>query len=362
MGLSLDRLALGGTRVLVAEAPGARVVRAAVERAALGRGWGLASSPAQAGVLVVCGAPQQRLQEAVDRVWDQLPGPRARVGVLVPQDAAPALERAAGHLADRAEQRRDADARGAGPGAGGEEGDDGGHGDDGDMSDMGMAPAGVPLAGGDEDRDGLEMDVLQVPLGPVLPAWPAGLVLRCALHGDVVASAEVEVLAGSGPGGGSAASRAADGAARLLALAGWDDAAAAARRARDALLDGDDARAGHVLEGLRRRVARSRALRWQLRGLGRLDGAALAEHGLPGRLGGDVHDRLLALLDAAAGDPRYTGEGDPDSAAAADAAAADAAVVAALPALVAGLDLAAARLVVASLDPEPVPERRVARG
>ncbi len=69
-------------------------------------------------------------------------------------------------------------------------------GDDMDMDmDMEMAPSGIPLAEGGEDRDGLEMDVLHLPLGPVLPHWPAGLVLRCALQGDVVVEATAEVLA-----------------------------------------------------------------------------------------------------------------------------------------------------------------------
>ena len=49
-----------------------------------------------------------------------------------------------------------------------------------------MSPDGIPLAEGAEDRDGLEMDVLHLPLGPVLAHWPAGVVLRVTLHGDVV--------------------------------------------------------------------------------------------------------------------------------------------------------------------------------
>ena len=67
--------------------------------------------------------------------------------------------------------------------------------DDSDMSgdmnmDMDMSPSGIPLAEGGDDRDGLEMDVLHLPLGPVLPHWPAGVVLRCTLQGDVVVAAE----------------------------------------------------------------------------------------------------------------------------------------------------------------------------
>src|SRR5699024_5964325 len=68
-----------------------------------------------------------------------------------------------------------------------------GHGGHGGMD---MAPGGIPLAQGGEDRDGLEMDVLHLALGPVLPFWPAGLVLRCSLQGDVVVDAEAAVIDG----------------------------------------------------------------------------------------------------------------------------------------------------------------------
>ena len=77
--------------------------------------------------------------------------------------------------------------------------DHGGHGMDHggmDHGDMEMSPGGIPLAEGGEDRDGLEMDVLHVRLGPVLPHWPAGLVLRCSLQGDVIAEAQAELVDG----------------------------------------------------------------------------------------------------------------------------------------------------------------------
>ena len=35
-------------------------------------------------------------------------------------------------------------------------------------------PGGIPLAGGGPDRDGLEMDVLTVPLGPAAAALARG--------------------------------------------------------------------------------------------------------------------------------------------------------------------------------------------
>lgn len=68
--------------------------------------------------------------------------------------------------------------------------------DHGDMDhgDMEMAPSGIPLAEGAQDRDGLEMDVLHLGLGPVLAHWPAGVRLRCVLSGDVVTEATVALL------------------------------------------------------------------------------------------------------------------------------------------------------------------------
>jgi hypothetical protein len=98
-------------------------------------------------------------------------------------------------------------------------------------------------------------------------------------------------------------------------------------------------------------VSRSTSLRWLLRGLGRIDDGALAEHALPEELSGDVHDRLVAMLRRARDDA--AGEDDDNS-------AEPTAVLAALAALVTGLDLAAARLVVASIDPDTAGVRRAA--
>ena len=312
MGLS-DRLAARAVRrahVLAVEVPGWWVARAEVERAAVARGWQLATSPADADVLAVCGPPGEALAAAVDRVWQQVPGPRARVEVASPDAAA-----ATAALGRAADVLRTTGATDTAPDHGGM--DHGGMDHGGmDHGDMDMAPAGIPLAGGGDDRDGLEMDVLTVPLGPVLTGWPGGLVLRCELHGDTVAQAEVEQLPAAGPaarvGGSAAAARRYDAASVLLALAGWDDAAAAARRLRDRVLAGEhpvDVDAAG--ERLHHRVARSRTLRWALPG--------------------EVRDRLLAMLHAS------TRVGPVDDARHA------------LPELVAGLDLATVRLVVASL-------------
>ena len=47
----------------------------------------------------------------------------------------------------------------------------GGHGGHGGME----MPGGLPMAGQGEDRDGLTLDRLHVPLGPLLSDWPTGL-------------------------------------------------------------------------------------------------------------------------------------------------------------------------------------------
>ncbi len=325
MGLTdaLSRSAARRAHVLLAEATGGFTVRAAVERATLGRGWGLGSSPADADVLAVCGSPGTELAEAIDRTWHQMPGPRTRVDVTRPEGAAAALERAQAALLDDAHHRRDAHERPMSADLPAAEDDE-------------MAPDGIPLAEGGEDRDGLEMDVLRVPLGPVLPHWPPGLVLRCSLQGDVIADADVAALdmAAGPPPKEQGEARRCDTMAGLLDLAGWADAAAQARRARDEILVRGPGAAAPRLERLRHRVTRSWSLRWSLRGLrpvGDQDAEAL---GLPATATGDTYDRLLAMLADISGEPAAIPAG-------------------AIPPLVRGLDLAAARLVVASLHPQP---------
>ncbi|MBY0291274.1 MAG: hypothetical protein K2X52_29660 [Mycobacteriaceae bacterium] len=206
---------------------------------------------------------------------------------------------------------------------------------------MDMAPAGIALAQGADDRDGLEMDVLDVRLGPVLPRWPAGLVLGCRLHGDVIGEAEASrVDSGHVQRSNSEGSRRAwqcDHILDVLALAGWPRAAGQARRARDALLT-EAAEAEEVtalLFKLHDTVRRSWVLRWSLRDLGVLSIEQLRSRDLPLDWTGDTYDRLLNRIHHA----RSGIETPPSSAD----------VIDALPAIVTGLDVAAARLVIASL-------------
>ena len=204
--------------------------------------------------------------------------------------------------------------------------------------DMG-GPGGIALASGDRGRDGLEMDRLHVRLGPVLPGWPAGLAVWCTLAGDVVTQVEIE-QPGFRPYLPDEAARAAvparlDAAAQLLSLAGAEALAAKVRAARDSAFEVPRPAAwAGPLSALHRRVARSRVLRWSLRGIGVVSATAVDANGWPSGWEGDVFARLLRLLDpeAAGAASIWPGEVGP-----------------ALPSLLPGLELASARLVVSSL-------------
>ncbi len=363
MGLTdaLGRSAAGHAHALVVEVPGHWRTRAAVERAALRRRWSLAASPADADVLVVCGTPGPRLEGAIDLVWHQMPGPRVRVDLTEPHEVATRLDEAYARLLDTTHHEHDARHR---PDASDllaaqdDETDHGDHGDHGDHEDhqgheghgghedhhgheghgdMDMSPSGLPLAEGGNDRDGLEMDVLEVRLGPVLPHWPAGLVLQCSLQGDVITDARADVLDATAPAGAGATDRARtlDHLVSLLSLAGWEDAAAEARSVRDTALEpGGHEAAAHRSERLRRRVRRSWLLRRSLRGVRPLGTEEAHHRALPEDAAGDTHDRLLTLLDRAVRPEGPAPSYSPDQ----------------LAHLVTGLDLATARLVVASLD------------
>ena len=156
-----------------------------------------------------------------------------------------------------------------------------------------MMPDGIPLAEGAEDRDGLEMDELHLPLGPVLAHWPPGLVLTVTLHGDVVVAADVEQLTPvTDPRPDDPTVRAArllDAAGAVLSLAGLPAESARVAALRDRCLDGE-LEGGSEVTTLGQRVARRRALRWVLGGLS-----------IEGVHGGTetLHDRLLGLFEEA---------------------------------------------------------------
>lgn len=434
----LAQLAARRAHVFIAEIPGDWALRAATQDLIAARGWCQASSPADADVLAVCGAAGAEFVDLVDRVWDQLPGPRVRVDIRDISSASTELDRAASVLSDVRRQRADAAARersalpvdsdGAGdhqmasaaghvsPIDGGPSGaghgsqhhmDHGGRASDGgsaaehadceravsaehcthhhhdhgghaqhrehtahaghdmghsahhmDHGDLEMAPAGIALAQGGEDRDGLEMDELHVRLGPFLTYWPAGLVLRCTLQGDVITAAEAQTMGTAhqekpSPSRWRQAARHTDHMVDLLTLAGWPRAAARARRLRKTLLDNpiDDEACRTLTASLATLIRRSRVLRWALRGLAPVAVEDTGCYELPAALAGDTYDRLLTRLDVVQRLIDHEAETPqlhmPSSA-----------IEHKLRALVEGLDLATARLVVAGLGidtcaPEP---------
>ncbi|WP_235157030.1 hypothetical protein [Rhodococcus ruber] len=406
MGLTdlLNRYAARRVHVLPVELPGRWLLRADLDCRIRGRGWAVAACPADADVLAVCGIPGPQLSEVIERIWGQLPGPRVRIDVHHRRAIDSALDHAALPLADTAHQRADASERAAqalppddedadssggrhdghpstsecgptdgsrdqppdhgGSEGGGEEhtGTDHGEMDHGEME---MAPAGIALAEGGPDRDGLEMDVLHLRLGPVLAHWPAGLVLRCSLQGDVVVAARVSLVdpeyaddAASGDWAESGAAlyvaRECDHITDLLALTGWVQAAQMSRQVRDLLIhEGTVDRARPRLATLHGKVARSRVVRWSLRDLLPVTLDELERYRLPSALAGDTYDRLLRRIrfaqDVAAG-------AVPDR----EVQRALPRVVEALPELVTGLEVATVRLVVASLGivTAPTEERR----
>jgi hypothetical protein len=390
----LVRAGAARPHVLVAAMPGGAAVRLAAEEQLRHRGWPAALSPADADVLLVAGAPVADIAASVQATWAAVPAPRVRALVTSPGEVAAALDAARAELAAGAPRWLTAgDAAvlagaNGGPASrpGGSHGAHGmaGHHDMGDM-DMGM-PAGLPMAERGEDRDGLKLDRLHVQLGPVLPDWPAGLVVRLTLQGDVVQHAEADAVGLAGGAGsfwtepwrraaagepvttGVAARRRAaahlDSLARFLALAGWDDAATAARLLRDDALGGRPVSSlGLAVRRLAVRVARSRVLAWSTRGAGTLRPDEAAAAGVTGpawHAGGDVTARyrcwcreladLMATFDDGSRlDPAVL---EPPRGRLDGAQAPSASLLAVLPRLLAGAEFAAARLIVASLDPD----------
>ena len=442
---ALLRFASGRPHVLLLETPGGTAARLAGESELRRRGWPVAASPAEADIVVLIGPFDAQLVPMVGRVWRQLPKPR----VFLHADSAAAVsslldegrsrlaaggeswEEFAGeeHEDDafhagqhggeqdgdsgrEPEDTGDGDPEGgrgcAGEQDGGHEnGDEGGH-DHGDESDhehggesghdhvgghdhhhhgAGMQmPGGLGMADRGPDRDGLRLDQLHVPLGPLLAAWPPGLVVHTTLQGDVLQQVRVDVLGEHGAGqdfweeprrwaaagrevtrGAAARRRGAaylDGLARLLRVAGWSDPAVGTARLRDELLAG--ARGEQVTPRLRRvarQLRRARTLRWLTDGIGVLPPDRAEAAGFGGvvlrasRSGGDVTARWLAWL---AEVERIAAQVDDTTALPAEevvpqgdsgARGRSVPALAVLPELLQGVELAAARLIVASLDP-----------
>lgn len=222
MGLNrlLTIAATARPRVHLVESPGGARSRWAVEDALEARGWRRTPSPAAADALVIAGRLPDDLRDAADLLWSQLPGPRVRRHVEHLAEVDEALDTLPSALREHAAHRDDARGRGE---------DEVSRFLPDDAEDGHMSPGGVPLAEGAEDRDGLEMDVLVHPLGPLLDRWPGGLELRLTLHGDVVADVAVDRTPAPPEPGPAAAW---DAVATTLGLAGDDRGAAVARRLR----------------------------------------------------------------------------------------------------------------------------------
>lgn len=357
MGLSrlLLHVAAGRPHVLLIAVPGGTRVRLAVERELRQRGWPAAASPADTDVLVIAGPLGPRLRPLADRVWQQVPGPRAFLHLLDPDTVPAALDQARSKLAGGGEPLAGISEITDRPHGGGHQGHGqhdttgGGHDTPGGAHDMhsGMV-RGLPMADRGPDRDGLMLDQLHVPLGPLLPDWPPGLVVHTTLQGDVIQAARVEVLRAEGPLedfwnepltiGNAARRRVAarlDSMARLLAVVGWPDAAERTRWLRDDVLGGAPAaQLTPRSQRLARRLRGSRTLRWLTDGVGVLHGEDATARWLSW-----LADIKLALPDV---DGMETGAGVPERPQR----------LAVLPALLEGVELGSARLIVASLDPD----------
>lgn len=427
----LPRMAARRPPVLLVTLPGATRERLAVEAELRHRGWPSAAGPAAAAGLVVAGEQGDVQPPWLADVWKGVPRPKAYVSVRQADDAPRALDvlgrlLATGRQGDapwppstgspggtRGHERQDREDGGHGPYRHPEAGGHQARHDQGDhldhpgrqdhqehpgRQDHGERPgrqdhgghrggvvAGLPMAGRADDRDGLRLDRLHLPLGPVLPDWPAGLVLEVALQGDVVQSVTEHPPAAGVPGrcpfwsepwlraaGGEAVTRGAaerrrcashlDSVGRLLAVAGWPRPAAEARRLRDRLLHG--AATGELAPGvlrLTRRVAGSRTLRWLTVALGELPAGRAGELGVTGpalAADGDVHARLCVWLAeierslhgmddtrAVSGGDGPRGRLDPDR-------PPSRVLLDALLPLLPGAEFACARLILASFDPD----------
>ncbi|MGY1439784.1 hypothetical protein [Streptomyces reniochalinae] len=384
---ALLRATAARPHVLLVTTPGGTAVRLAAERHLRRLDVPTAGTPADADVLLVAGPDCPSLEPAFDRLWQDMPEPRCRDRVRgadavpdVVDDCRTVLASATGRRGTAAHVPAE------------------------------RPSAELPMAEVGPDRDGLTLDRLHVPLGPLLSDWPTGLTIRLTMQGDVVEQARVEGLpaqaatpsppfwaepwlraeAGEQVTVGAAARRRAaahlDSLARLLSVAGWQAAATTARRLRDELLTGADAAAVRArVERFARRVGRSRVLYWLTRGIGELTeaearrvgartgnarhevdecaGTGAVETGFgpaEGRARGDVPARYRAWLASTVHATSLLEDASPLGAdgegprgCVRDGLRPSAALVAVLPQLLRGAELAAARLIVASLDPDP---------
>src|SRR5699024_2963551 len=120
--------------------------------------------------------------------------------------------------------------------------------------------------------------------------------------------------------------------------AGAEDAAVTARITRDAAVDHDWNRSRKSVTRLLRTIRRSVLIRWALRGVLPLTVQDLERYGLPDLCLGDAYDRLLMLVQQASAEI----EGE-------ETDAGSSVALTTLSDLVVGLEVATARLAIASL-------------
>ena len=274
---------------LIVQAPGSFHLRVAAEQAIDAAGWCQAETVADADVLLVTGSPGPEMGTIIDHTWSQMSQPRARIQIGQTDSIEDALKAARDALTAPAPRPAVA----APSSEHHDEGHNEDHGDHGDHD--AMSPGGIALAEGADDRDGLEMDELHLPLGPVLTHWPVGLVLDLTLNGDVVTAATATQIdsparAHRPDPAAERAARLLDAAASLLSLAGMPALAGRARGLRDLSLI-DPAMDAQAVDDLAKRLLGLRTLRWLWRKTTMTNPA--------GQIIG-LHDRLVTLVEDAA--------------------------------------------------------------
>lgn len=172
---------------------------AAVEDLSLHPAVSLQATPRHAGLLLVSGRIREDDHQALRRLHDQLPHPRATLwwrstpipgfpdGESIEADPASSV-RSLWRRLMAGERRSEDDLLPNEPPAPWRGKGDHGQGGEGMM---GGKPYGRPMAMTDEDRrDGLALDGYTAHFGPFLPVLPPGLLLEVTLQGDVVQSAK----------------------------------------------------------------------------------------------------------------------------------------------------------------------------
>ncbi|MFE2644649.1 hypothetical protein ACFXDO_19105 [Streptomyces nigra] len=105
------RAAAARPHVLLAAVPGGTAARLEAERLLRLRDWPSAATPAQADLLLVADPDCPDLHKAVDRLWQDLPAPRARVRAAVSGEVEAVLEAGQAQLRSLSGQRAQAAAR-----------------------------------------------------------------------------------------------------------------------------------------------------------------------------------------------------------------------------------------------------------